>query len=200
MEAIKEYGLILRPTTSAMQIASDFCYKSTLNCCLPIVFEVILAKSNTYGIESLLEIDWLHLKSYGDEQQLWSLTTMLNYSYSNGRYALEENPAVDGKKIELVPQGIFRTALTVSYDNKYTVGAQWSWTGEQFADATNATFSPDAVHGLIPAYQILDFYAKAQWKQLSAEINVNNALNATYFYAPCLWISRPVFFPVIQEM
>ena len=58
---------------------------------------------------------------------------------------------------------------------------QWSWTGEQFADATNATFSPDAVHGLIPAYQILDFYAKAQWKQLSAEINVNNALNATYF-------------------
>ena len=144
-------------------------------------FRSNIGQSNTYGIESLLEIDWLHLKSYGDEQQLWSLTTMLNYSYSNGRYALDENPAVDGKKIELVPQGIFRTALTVSYDNRYTVGAQWSWTGEQFADATNATFSPDAVHGLIPAYQILDFYAKTQWKQLSAEINVNNALNATYF-------------------
>ena len=106
---------------------------------------------------------------------------MLNYSYSNGRYALEENPAVDGKKIELVPQGIFRTALTVSYDNRYTVGDAVVLDRRAICRCYQCHLSPDAVHGLIPAYQILDFYAKAQWKQLSAEINVNNALNATYF-------------------
>ena len=144
-------------------------------------FRTNVGQSNTYGFESLLEIDWLQLKSHEDETPLWSLITMVNYSYSNGRYALEENPAIDGKKIELVPQGIFRSSFTLSYDSRYTVGAQWSWTGEQFADATNATFSPDAVHGLIPSYQILDIYMKARWKQLSTEINLNNALNTTYF-------------------
>ena len=79
-----------------------------------------------------------------------------------------------------VPQGIFRTALTVSYDNRYTVGL--SGLGrESNLPMLPMPPSPLMLCMALFLYQILDFYAKAQWKQLSAEINVNNALNATYF-------------------
>ena len=167
-----------------MQIASDFYYKS------PIAVYLSVSKvgqSNT-RTESLLEIDWLHLNRTATSNNC-GRSSMLNYSYSNGRYALEENPAVDGKKIELVPQGIFRTALTVSYDNKYTVGMQWSWT------ESNLPMLPMPPSPLMPCMALfppIKFWIFIQKHNETAQCGnqCNNALN-DLFYAPCLWISRP---------
>lgn len=62
------------------------------------------------------------------------------------------------------------------------VKLQYSYTSEQYTDATNAEEAgPTAIDGLIPAYGVMDFSLSLPWKKWAVYAGVNNVLNNYYF-------------------
>jgi Fe(3+) dicitrate transport protein len=62
-----------------------------------------------------------------------------------------------------------------------SVTYQFSYTSEQFTDATNAITTSNAVGGLVPAYWVMDLSASYTWKFLKLETGVNNLTDNRYF-------------------
>ena len=72
------------------------------------------------------------------------------------------------------------SGITYRY-KKFSTTIQGSYTGQQFTDATNATFTSSAVNGLIPAYYVLDWSAKYSFKCVQLSAGINNLTNNKYF-------------------
>ncbi len=65
--------------------------------------------------------------------------------------------------------------------NKLGTSIQYSYTGEQFSDATNAVITPNGVDGLIPTYHIFDYTIKYEVSKFQFSFSVNNLLNTSYY-------------------
>jgi Fe(3+) dicitrate transport protein len=110
----------------------------------------------------------------------------INASFIDAEYIDSEIAAFDGKQVELVPDFTLRTGLKMSF-SALNFSAQYSRVSDQFSDATNVGANPDfpstpnAVDGLIPAYQVLDLGMTYALKSLRFSFNCNNLLNAHYF-------------------
>lgn len=135
-----------------------------------------IGSSRNVGMEAFAELDWLQLIRKGNHHRL---STFVNISWISAVYSSTQS-AYDKKKVEFVPAVIFRTGLTYAY-KKFAVTYQYSYTGEQFSDATNAPYSPSGIYGLIPAYSIMDVSASYGWKIMRLSAGVNNLANASYF-------------------
>ena len=86
----------------------------------------------------------------------------------------------NGKFVEYVPANIFRAGLT--YDcGKFGFTWQYSYTGDQFSDASNAVSSPSGIYGIVPAYGVMDLSANYEWKRVGLMAGVNNLANTKYF-------------------
>ena len=151
-----------------------------------------ISKSRSLGLESVVEIDWLRLKPSINKNL--SLKMYLNLAYINGRYLSSDEPAYDGRKIELVPEVTTRTGVTFNWKDLST-GVQFSYTGEHFTDATNSTRTGNAVNGLIPSYYIVDYNIKYQYKWLLLEANINNLTNNKYFTRRAISYPGPGIIP-----
>lgn len=136
-----------------------------------------IAQSRTIGFESVLEIDWMKIKNRKGDIALISL---FNLAFTNGRYVKSKEAAFDGNRVELIPAIAAKTRLDLYYKN-FSIGTQFSFTGKQFSDASNAEFVPDAVGGIIPAYYILDLSTTYTWNGFTFSVNINNLTNNTYF-------------------
>jgi Fe(3+) dicitrate transport protein len=141
-------------------------------------FRTNVASSRSLGIESVVEIDYLRIGNKISKD--FSLKQLFNFSYIDGKYLGAKESAFRNKKVELVPNTIFKTGLAFSW-KALTIAGQYSYVGQQFTDATNALQSADAVNGLIPSYQVVDFSMKYKIKSFSLEGNINNLLNTSYF-------------------
>lgn len=137
-----------------------------------------ISASTTIGLESVIEVDWFRLNEKISKNK--SLKTFVNFALIDGKYTDSKEAAFEGKKVELVPNVTVKCGATLVID-RFKVSGQYSYTGEQFTDASNSEFDPNAVSGIIPAYQILDFSMKYSWDKLFVEGNVNNVLNSSYF-------------------
>jgi len=137
-----------------------------------------VASSRSTGLESIIEIDYLRISKKIAKD--FSLKQLFNFSYIDGKYLGAKESAFRDKKVELVPNTIFKTSLTFRWKD-LIVSGQYSYVGKQFTDATNALQSADAVNGLIPSYQVLDIAIKYKIKSFTVEGNINNLLNASYF-------------------
>ena len=137
-----------------------------------------ISASSTIGLESVVEVDWFRLNSNIKESS--SLKTFVNLALINGRYTSSEESAYEGKKVELVPSLTTKAGVTWAHE-RLKLSLQYSFTSEQYTDATNSEFDPNAVSGLIPAYQVMDFSAKYSFKLIFIEANCNNLLNQSYF-------------------
>ncbi|MGB0806768.1 MAG: TonB-dependent receptor family protein [Salibacteraceae bacterium] len=137
-----------------------------------------ISASTTVGIESVVEVDWFKINQTSKNKQ--SLVTFVNLAYVNGVYTNSEELAYKGNKVELVPN--YTTKIGVNWsNNNLKLGFQYSYTGEQFSDASNSEFDANAVSGIIPSYQVMDFSAKYTFKKIFVEANINNLANSTYF-------------------
>lgn len=137
-----------------------------------------VSDSRNLGLECYVEMDLLHWfnAAYGH-----TLRAYANVAWIDARYTGSKESAFTGKRVELVPTWNVKTGL--EYRNRgFRAGLQWSWLSKQYSDATNAETSPNAVEGLIPAYQVMDLSLGYQFKSwLSLEGSCNNALNTMYF-------------------
>lgn len=137
-----------------------------------------VSASSTIGLESVVEVDWFRLKKSIAKSS--SLKTFVNFAFIDGQYINSKETAYEGKKVELVPSLTAKAGVTWGW-KKLKLSVQYSYTGEQFTDASNSEFDPSAVSGIIPAYQVMDFSAKYVFKVLFVEVNCNNLSNSTYF-------------------
>jgi Fe(3+) dicitrate transport protein len=82
--------------------------------------------------------------------------------------------------VEYVPELNFKTGLQVKRNN-FSGSLQYIYLTQQFADASNATETSNAVGGIIPAYSVVDLSMDYTWKKLSISAGINNVLNELYF-------------------
>jgi Fe(3+) dicitrate transport protein len=135
-----------------------------------------IGRSRNTGVEVFTELDWMQLIRKGSKHKL---STFVNFSYIQAFYSSPDK-AYDGKKVEYVPDVIFRTGISYAYKD-FNFTYRYSYTAQQFSDATNAPSSRSAIYGIIPAYTIMDLSAGYTWKLFGLSAGINNLANARYF-------------------
>lgn len=133
----------------------------------PVLLRTNVADAVTVGLEGLVQKEvW----SCGER----SLGVLVSASVMSGRYE-------DGNEVENVPGCTVRMSGTYK-SSATSAQVQWSYVGSQFTDATNSTYTPNAIYGEIPMYHVLDISARHMFSErVSLGVKVNNALNAMYF-------------------
>jgi Fe(3+) dicitrate transport protein len=148
----------------------------------PELFSVYRLRTNvsdafTVGVESLLEFDVLGMVGYKGP---WQMGVFSNLTWLSAKYVSSEESAFRDKRVELTPAIQFRGGVEVKY-RQFGFTSQFSYTGEQFTDATNAVRTGNAVNGIVPAYQVWDIglrYAREKWR---IDIGMDNVLDTRYF-------------------
>ena len=137
-----------------------------------------VSAARTFGIECMTEVDWWKVL-ISDSADI-RLSTFVNFSYNNAKYIRSEEPAFEGKQVELVPPIVLKTGLTFGTD-LFSISYQYSYTRAHFSDATNSTSQANAVNGIIPSYAIMDLSGKVILGRFQIETGVNNLANTSYF-------------------
>lgn len=136
-----------------------------------------VADSRNIGFESLIEVSLSKLFKLSNKND-WSVFS--NYAMTDAKYINSQDPSIQNKKVELVPTSTFKTGLQYKFKT-FNVSYQFSYTGQQFTDATNAEYTANAVNGIIPSYRVMDISASYEYKRLRLETGINNFLNKYYF-------------------
>ena len=138
-----------------------------------------IAQSRHYGLESYLELDvWKWLKGM---QTKTSVSVFSNLSFISAKYVNSKESAIEGRRVEFVPNIVFKTGISVRH-NKWAASYQYSYTGEQYTDATNAKFTANAIDGIVPSYGIMDLTLQYNLnKYFSFYGSINNLADAKYF-------------------
>ena len=131
------------------------------------------------GLEFFAEFDFI--KAFRDSSNIGA-SIFVNASYIDATYVRSLEPNYVGNKVEYVSPILIRSGLKVK-SNKWQFQVQGSYNSAQFSDASNAIEpSGDAVIGEIPAYFVMDFSARYQFrKYFQLEAGVNNLLNNQYY-------------------
>jgi Fe(3+) dicitrate transport protein len=148
----------------------------------PELFSVYRLRTNvadafTVGVESLLELDVLRMFGHHGK---WRMGVFSNLTWLSANYVASEESAFRDKRVELTPAIQFRGGLELGW-GRLGFTTQFSYTGEQFTDATNAIRTGNAVNGIIPAYHVWDLglrYTRDKWR---IDIGMDNVLDARYF-------------------
>jgi len=135
-----------------------------------------VGKAYSTGLEFFLERKF-RSKNNPDN----SLNIFGNFAFVYARYGKFEDNAYSGNFVELVPP--ITAKIGVKYQTeKWRFSYLVSYVHKQFSDATNATFDPDAVAGLIPSYYVMDANIAFELnKKLTFKGGVNNLTNNHYF-------------------
>jgi len=143
-----------------------------------IRFRSNIADANIFGLESVLQFDLKKILDIKSEKIGMNIFT--NLSLTSAYYNESENAAVEGNEVELVPRVIFKTGLNFNH-KKVRISTQYSYTGFQFSDASNAIVTSTAIEGIIPAYGIFDLSMSYTKNIFQFEFGLNNILDTRYF-------------------
>ncbi len=138
-------------------------------------FRTNVSDSRNLGAELFAEYNWLHFL-----ETQHCLSTFVNYSLIDAKYTGSAQNGYEENKVEFVPAHIFRTGISWKY-RKLSMSCKYSYTSEQFTDASNAEFTPTAIFGLIPAYAVLDYSVTYSRSLFAVSAGVNNVLDSSYF-------------------
>jgi Fe(3+) dicitrate transport protein len=138
-----------------------------------------VAQSVHIGLESYIEADlWKLCKGTSSKT---SLSVFSNFSLLSARYRHSKDASINSRKVEFVPDMIFKTGVSFRR-KKFAASYQFSYTASQFTDATNATFTVNAIDGVIPSYVIMDLSAEYVFnKKWTLSGSINNLANSAYF-------------------
>ncbi|KAA9327428.1 TonB-dependent receptor domain-containing protein [Adhaeribacter soli] len=137
-----------------------------------------VADSRNAGFESLVEADILKAVTQGRSR--YKLSVYTNFSAIDARYINTQETAISNKLVEFVPPLLFRSGVSFG-DKRFNITYQYSYVARQYSDATNAEFTPTAVDGVVPAYQVMDLSASYEWKWFGLFASMNNVADVRYF-------------------
>ena len=157
-------------------------YNDRIGVLLPPASTILLrtnvGDTRHYGLESYLEADVLSL--LGGSTRKSQLSVFTNLSWISARYIRSEDTAIEGNRVEYVPEIMFRSGINYKWkDLKATY--QFSYLGDQFSDATNSVRNPSALTGIIPSYHVMDISVEYQPGRYKFTAGVNNLTNQKYF-------------------
>ena len=133
-----------------------------------------ISDARNVGVEAFGEVNLL------PKNRKAQLNLFINGALIDARYINTDDNSIKNKKVEMVPPVMVRTGLNYRKSG-FGTSLQFSHTAEHFSDATNARRTSTAVEGLIPAYKVVDLSASYNWKFLTADLSINNLLDARYF-------------------
>jgi Fe(3+) dicitrate transport protein len=136
-----------------------------------------VADSRNLGGEGFVNINWIKLVNDSSDLEL---NTFANVAYINTKYLSENNPNIEGNRVELAPEFTLKSGVNLKYQN-WGVAWQISYTGFQYTDASNSVSTPSAINGIIPAYTVQDLSANYTFKFLKLEAGINNLMDEVYF-------------------
>jgi len=143
-----------------------------------LLFRTNVGDSRHYGLEAFAEMDVPSLIKKPIKNTRLSVFT--NISLINATYIRSQDRAIEGNKVEYVPEVMFRSGVNYSWkDIKATY--QFSFLGEQFSDATNSIENPNALTGIIPSYHVMDLSVEYSPQRYKITFGVNNLTNEQYF-------------------
>ncbi|QHT65438.1 TonB-dependent receptor [Rhodocytophaga rosea] len=137
-----------------------------------------VADSRNIGFEGIIEADFLKVFTQGKSR--YKLSVYTNFAAIDARYINTQETAIRNKRVEFVPPLLFRSGVSFG-DKRFNITYQYSYIAKQYSDATNAEFTPTAVDGAVPAYQVMDVSVSYQWKWLGIFGSINNLANTSYF-------------------
>lgn len=142
------------------------------------LFRTNIGNSQHIGMEFFGELDLFNMLKL--KQGLSKLSLFVNLSMTEATYIDSEITAIQDRRVEYVPNVMLRTGLNYRRNN-FKATFQVSYLGDQFSDATNSEFNPNALTGVIPSYMVMDFSAEYQFKRLKFSAGINNIANEQYF-------------------
>ena len=154
----------------------------------PILLRTNIADAITYGIETSGQ-------RIIQKTNRHSTVATGSFSWLYGVYRKGPNQEITGNRVEFMPKLICRASVLHKREQwKFQVFAQY--TGEQFTEATNSTYTSSALHGLIPAYAVCDVSIGRQIREnWTFGLKVNNVTNNNYFTRRALAYPGPGILP-----
>ena len=142
-----------------------------------VAYRTNIGNARIFGLEAYAEADVLKLLKR--ESSTTAISIFTNFSWLKGKY-LSGASAIVGNEVELIPPISIKSGLNFRWKN-FKASYQFSYVGEHFSDATNATQVVDATRGLIPAYEVQDISLSYQFKRIRLQAGVNNLMDKRYF-------------------
>jgi Fe(3+) dicitrate transport protein len=171
-----------RIATSTLLNASNQAYKYVTNA----------GGSHSYGLESLIDFDPMHLWAPSFQKKYGSLPFYVSYAYNVSLYndfiinsvvnnKLEEKN-LSGNTVEYAPRHILRAGISYQW-NRLKISLQQSYCSSVFSDADNTVNpSSNGQTGQIPAYTIYDLMGSIKVnKSIDIKFAVNNLSNKIYY-------------------
>lgn len=155
-----------------------------------------IADARFQGLELFEELDFV--KFFKDDAK-WRIAWFNNLALINAIYQSTDEAAFEDKLVENVPAINYKTGIQVGSD-RFKTNLQYNYVSEQYTDATNSEFFPDATVGLIPAYGVVDLSASYTYKRYTIEGSVNNALDNIYFTRRATGYPGPGIIPAERRM
>ncbi len=143
-----------------------------------VILRTNVGDSRHIGLEAFLEADLFKLLDKAPKDS--RLSFFSNLSIIDATYVRSEDTSVKGNNVEYVPTLMFRSGLNYRWKD-LKASYQFSYLGDQFADATNSRANPNALTGLIPSYHVMDVSLEYQPGRYKVTMGVNNLTNEAYF-------------------
>nr|MCH9823189.1 TonB-dependent receptor [Bacteroidota bacterium] len=157
-----------------------------------IRYRTNVSDSRNIGLESYGEMDIIGVLTKGKSKT--NLNIFSNFTIQDAKYINSSEAAYQNKQVENVPSMILKTGVNLKR-KKFKIGYQYSYNSEQFSDATNASYSPNAIVGIIPAYWVMDLSASYEYKKWTFETGINNLTDNRYFTRRAVGYPGPGIIP-----
>lgn len=141
-------------------------------------FRTNVSDAYILGIESFTEIkldSWLFGRRSASD-----LSAFVNGAFIQGKYVASQEPAFQGRKVELVPPLNLKAGITYDFKN-FSTTLQYTYVEQHYTEATNTEMVASGVDGLVPSYNVMDLSCKYKYKFAQLEAGVNNLTNNLYF-------------------
>ncbi|MDP6908979.1 MAG: TonB-dependent receptor, partial [Flavobacteriales bacterium] len=136
-----------------------------------------VANARTIGVETYMRWNMIETFKPGTK---WKAGIFSNITWLDARYVSSDESAFKNNRVELTPAFLVRTGLDISF-KEIKMSYLFSFTDNQFTDATNSVSTGNAVNGIIPAYYVMDLnFSYSYWK-FTFNAGIENLTNNKYF-------------------
>lgn len=148
----------------------------------PELFSVYRLRTNvsnarTVGVETFMR--WNAVETFIPSTD-WQCAIFSNVTWLDARYVSSDESAFRNKRVELTPAFLVRTGIDLGWRD-IKLSYLFSYTDDQFTDATNSIQTGNAVNGLIPAYYVMDLNASYRIWKMKLSAGVENITDNRYF-------------------
>ncbi|MCB0755751.1 MAG: TonB-dependent receptor, partial [Flavobacteriales bacterium] len=148
----------------------------------PELFSVYRLRTNvsnarTTGVETFIR--WDALKTFLPKSD-WRLSVFSNFTWLDARYIASDEAAFRNKRVELTPAVLSRAGLDLGWKD-VQLSYLFSYTSQQFTDATNSIQTSNAVNGIIPSYYVMDLSMSYKIWKLKLSAGLENITDNKYF-------------------